>query len=328
MKYFYKDARDLFHVDGGVLPSGNFVLRTYKNTNIVSLEALDSPHEIKLAPIEITKLFREDDTAYPDLNTFLDEVGDFFVSGFADLTAIEVRVTALEDIQLKISIYEPITTVSGTVTIPSGGTIVLQEFLNGEDALICAIQNGQPTFQDTGYDITSFNIAGNYIASGLPSNPSALIYYVQISLKNIPNIPLDRLAEPDQLIKDLQFYNLDELLDVTYPTAPVENEVLQRNNTGLWINKMLGHNNTIDRDVNDCHPISAITGLTDQITTYIHNQLVPNTNWPITHNLGKFPSATIIDSSGQVVIGDVSYIDNNNINLTFTSSFSGKAYLN
>lgn len=63
-------------------------------------------------------------------------------------------------------------------------------------------------------------------------------------------------------------------------------------------------------------------------TTYTHNQLAAAKTWDINHNLGKFPSVSIVDSAGTVVIGDVTYVDSNNIQLSFTSDFSGVAYLN
>lgn len=62
--------------------------------------------------------------------------------------------------------------------------------------------------------------------------------------------------------------------------------------------------------------------------TYVFNQGVPSTTWNITHNLGKFPSVTIVDSSGRVVIGDVTHVNNDQLTVTFNSAFSGKAYLN
>jgi len=61
---------------------------------------------------------------------------------------------------------------------------------------------------------------------------------------------------------------------------------------------------------------------------YVHNQIVPSKTWVITHNLGKYPSVTIVDSANNVVIGEVKYDSLNQCTVTFTSEFSGKAYLN
>ena len=66
----------------------------------------------------------------------------------------------------------------------------------------------------------------------------------------------------------------------------------------------------------------------NKTTTYIHYQTSPSNSWIINHNLTKHPSVTIVDSAGNVVIGDVKYIDNNTINVVFAGTFSGIAYLN
>lgn len=61
---------------------------------------------------------------------------------------------------------------------------------------------------------------------------------------------------------------------------------------------------------------------------YIYTQMVPADQWDIKHNLSKKCSVTVVDSSGSVVIGDIQYIDLNNILITFQAAFSGEAYLN
>jgi hypothetical protein len=62
--------------------------------------------------------------------------------------------------------------------------------------------------------------------------------------------------------------------------------------------------------------------------SYTHNQATPAIQWAINHGLGKFPSVTVVDSSGAQVEGDVEYVDANNVLATFAGAFSGVAYLN
>ena len=62
--------------------------------------------------------------------------------------------------------------------------------------------------------------------------------------------------------------------------------------------------------------------------TFIFTQAVPATTWDIAHNLGKFPSVSVINSNNVVINGEVTYIDSNNIQANFSAGFSGKAYLN
>lgn len=63
-------------------------------------------------------------------------------------------------------------------------------------------------------------------------------------------------------------------------------------------------------------------------STSIFNQSSASTIWNITHTMEKFPSVTVVDSSENVVIGEITYNSNSSITLTFASAFSGKAYLN
>jgi hypothetical protein len=60
--------------------------------------------------------------------------------------------------------------------------------------------------------------------------------------------------------------------------------------------------------------------------TYV--QGVASTTWNIQHNLGKFPSITVIDTANTVVTGEYTYNDINNVTLTFSAAFAGTAYLN
>jgi len=66
--------------------------------------------------------------------------------------------------------------------------------------------------------------------------------------------------------------------------------------------------------------------------TFEFEQVTPSTAWGnngvVTHNLAKFPSITVVDTAGTVVTGQYDYIDNNNVTLTFSAAFAGKAYLN
>lgn len=61
---------------------------------------------------------------------------------------------------------------------------------------------------------------------------------------------------------------------------------------------------------------------------YAHDQGIPSTIWTVNHNLGKYPAAAAVDTAGSVVMGQVDYLDTNNITITFNASFSGVAYIN
>ena len=62
--------------------------------------------------------------------------------------------------------------------------------------------------------------------------------------------------------------------------------------------------------------------------TFVFTQGVPATTWNIQHNLGKFPSVSVVNNNDLLMNGEITYIDNNNITCNFSAAFAGKAYLN
>lgn len=61
---------------------------------------------------------------------------------------------------------------------------------------------------------------------------------------------------------------------------------------------------------------------------YIHDQQVASTTWTVNHNMNKYPSVNVVDTANDEVTGDVKYNSLNQITISFTAAFSGKAYLN
>ena len=66
----------------------------------------------------------------------------------------------------------------------------------------------------------------------------------------------------------------------------------------------------------------------NQKSNYVHDQGIPSLTWTINHGLNKYPSAVAVDSAKSVVVGQIDYVDLNNITITFNASFSGSAYIN
>ena len=73
-------------------------------------------------------------------------------------------------------------------------------------------------------------------------------------------------------------------------------------------------------------PVDITTGGVDKHYTFI--QRIPSDVWEVKHNLNKYPSITVVDSSETVVIGDAEYLDINTVRLRFVGAFAGKAYFN
>lgn len=66
----------------------------------------------------------------------------------------------------------------------------------------------------------------------------------------------------------------------------------------------------------------------DSSTTFTHKQIVPNSRWVINHMTNSYPSVSVIDSSGELVYGNVVYIDRNTVTVEFSFPFAGRAFLN
>ena len=61
---------------------------------------------------------------------------------------------------------------------------------------------------------------------------------------------------------------------------------------------------------------------------FVFTQAVPSATWTIQHNMNKLPSVSAVNNNNMIVYGNVVYVDNNNLTITFSGGFSGKAYLN
>lgn len=62
--------------------------------------------------------------------------------------------------------------------------------------------------------------------------------------------------------------------------------------------------------------------------TFVFTQVVPAATWVITHNLNKFPSVSVVDTANTSGFGAVEYNSANQLTITFSGAFAGKAYLN
>jgi len=61
---------------------------------------------------------------------------------------------------------------------------------------------------------------------------------------------------------------------------------------------------------------------------YQHDQAVASLSWNVNHELGKYPSVQIVNTSGKEIIGDIEFIDENNITVSFDIAVAGKVYCN
>lgn len=86
---------------------------------------------------------------------------------------------------------------SGTVTLPSNSTVILNDFGGTVDAVVTQISSGKPTqtpaLTSTGVVVaTTFDGSGNWAFSGTPvSYPVAIVYRVSQTLTNFDSNSLD-----------------------------------------------------------------------------------------------------------------------------------------
>lgn len=75
--------------------------------------------------------------------------------------------------------------------------------------------------------------------------------------------------------------------------------------------------------------VTVATGSISQGATrrYVYSQASASALWTINHTLGGKPSIVVVDSAGTVVYGEIQYVSNTQITVTFSSAFSGSAYL-
>ena len=93
----------------------------------------------------------------------------------------------------------------------------------------------------------------------------------------------------------------------------------------LTLTSLTGNGNF---DTDKFYDFAVFTLSSQGAPTFEFTQGVPATTWNIQHNLGKFPSVSVINNNNIVINGEVTYIDNNNVQLNFSAGFTGKAYLN
>jgi hypothetical protein len=62
--------------------------------------------------------------------------------------------------------------------------------------------------------------------------------------------------------------------------------------------------------------------------TYIHHQDISSAVWTVNHKLGKYPSVTCVESTGEVIHGSTRYLSSDTVTITFLGAITGKVYLN
>lgn len=62
--------------------------------------------------------------------------------------------------------------------------------------------------------------------------------------------------------------------------------------------------------------------------TYTHTQTIALAVWTVAHNLGRYPSVSVTDLLGRLIVPDVAYLDDNLVQITHGLPLAGFAYCN
>jgi hypothetical protein len=165
----------------------------------------------------------------------------YTTAGATDLTTVNSRITVLENNTYEITYFEEFSSTTGQVTVPTGGTIALNQFAGGVDAYVSTVSSSQPTgvFPVTAggvtVDVSSFDASGNFTLSGTPSAyPIAIIYVFRITGLYLSNINNDRVIN----LKDTSFQPLDADLTSIAALSPSNDDIIQRK-AGIWANRTM-----------------------------------------------------------------------------------------
>ena len=85
---------------------------------------------------------------------------------------------------------------------------------------------------------------------------------------------------------------------------------------------------TAAQNLNDSEKLNARINIGAMANdTFVYSAPTASSNWTIAHNLGRYPSVTIVDSAGTQFFGTVTYVDINTVTVHFNYATGGKAYL-
>ena len=86
--------------------------------------------------------------------------------------------------------------------------------------------------------------------------------------------------------------------------------------------------NTNGSMTDDAYYVFSNTTTATSDKKYSHDQSSAANVWTVNHNLDKKPAVSVVDSTDNVIICEVEYTSLNQVELRFSTPYSGKAYFN
>jgi len=229
----------------------------------------------------------------------------------------------------RIKLYPNDTTITG-------GDKLVGTDINGNATKNYQVEELAQYFEQSGNALFQYNFAGTYssetIATGeyrYQVNPSAPTIYNWAQITGIVVSKYNRNGEDvapmvphlvNQLIRIIDIGTTEES---SYGLYRVKSSTsLQTGDAFLFALEPQGASGLVGNDVISFQPFGGAA------YEYVEDFSVAASTWVIEHNLGRYPSITTVDSSGNIINGAITYNSENKITVVFTSATSGKAYLN
>jgi len=168
------------------------------------------------------------------------------------------------------------------------------------------------------------DVLGQKSFSG-PSDNQAISTLTTIKVSSIDGAGhnIQNFIQEYNLKRIILFKNKDKDIYGVFDVTSVVEDVDNAGYYDIALAFMSGNGNL---ELEEYYSLALFSG--DKDRHYTHNQVAASSSWEITHNLGKHPSVSIVDSGGNWVVGDIAYTNENTLIINFTAAFSGKAYLN
>ncbi len=145
-----------------------------------------------------------------------------------DISGTNADVAILKNNEYEVIYYAPIGAAAGTITTPTGATIILGQFPSGLDAIVETIVGGFPSGNSPTdafgniISVTSFDNLGNFVLSGTPSSfPVALVYLLKIKAIDWQNLDPTKIVEWQQIAQNEFFASEFRVKDNIDPTKKI-----------------------------------------------------------------------------------------------------------
>ena len=178
--------------------------------------------------------------------------------------------------------------------------------------------------------VNSPSVIANIIPIGAQGRDSNLNELNDVNITSLVDNQLLRYDSTDQKWEN---WTPDFLTVETDPTVPSHVKSISTTDIDNWDSSYdnMITSVTITGDVTKTINLNQQDGGVVSVSyndTYVHTQGAPSSSWLVTHDMNKYPSVTVVDSSDNVVEGEVEYNSLNTLTINFSGGFSGKAYIN